>query len=268
MVSVLVGFAFVLLVVTGFILYISPPGRVANWTDWSILTLRKEEWAAMHISFGALLLVTGIFHIIFNWRPLISYFKNRLSRRLGFRAEWAVAIGLGALIVFGTKADLPPFGSLAALSEEIKQSWDEPAQRAPIPHAELLTVAELADEAGVDIETAVPRLRASGVGEFTTDTVIKDLAEQSGLSAQHLYQIMAPSEGRGGHGQGRGGGGRGMGWKTLEQFCADEGIELADAVNKLQAAGITSTKDQTMREIAVENGIDRPYQILETIRGR
>ncbi len=277
MVSVLVGFAFVVLVVTGLVLFISPPGRIANWTDWSIATLTKSEWGAVHVSFGVLFLIASLLHIVFNWRPLIGYFKNRLTRRLSFRPEWAVAVLLGVGIFAGTKADLPPFSALAALEERFKASWDEPSQRAPIPHAELLTVAELAEQGGVDLETAATRLRASKVSDFAADTVIADLAEASGLPAQRIYEIMVPpSQGHQGRGQGGGGvrgasgpgggSGRGMGWKTLEQFCADEGISIADATARLQVKDISASRDQTLREIAVENGFDRPFELLELLR--
>lgn len=274
MVSVLITFAFALMIVTGVVLYIAPPGRVANWTDWSIFALRKGEWAALHISFGAVFLVAGIIHLVLNWRPLLGYFKSRLTRRIGLRAEWAVAVGLGVMILAGTKANVPPFGTLAALGEELKESWDRPAERAPIPHAELLSVAQLAEEAQVDVETAAARLRASGVQDFTADTIVRDLAEQSGLAAQRLYEIMAPAppSGRGGGaGEGRGGSpggaGRGLGWKSLEQYCTDEGIPLAEATQRLEAAGLNFNAGQTLREIAQNNGFDRPFDMLQIVRG-
>ncbi|MCP5516436.1 MAG: DUF4405 domain-containing protein [Verrucomicrobiales bacterium] len=275
MISVLVAFAFALMIVTGVVLYIAPPGRVANWTDWSILALRKGEWAAMHISFGAVFLVAGIIHLIFNWRPLVGYFKRRLTRQIGLRAEWAVAVGLGVVILAGTKADLPPFGTLAALGEELKERWDRPAERAPIPHAELLTVAQLAEQAKVDVEAAAARLRAGGIQDFTPDTVVRDLAAQSGLAAQRIYEIMVPpvtkppgqgpAAGRGAGGAG--GAGRGLGWKTLGQFCVDEGIELTQVTQRLEARGIAFTPEQTLREIAQANGFDHPFDLLAIARG-
>ncbi|MDI9444793.1 MAG: DUF4405 domain-containing protein, partial [Planctomycetota bacterium] len=32
---------------SGAILYLTPRGRVANWTDWTMLGLSKDEWAAL-----------------------------------------------------------------------------------------------------------------------------------------------------------------------------------------------------------------------------
>jgi hypothetical protein len=74
---------------------------------------------------------------------------------------------------------------------------------------------------------------------------------------------------RGGNGQGRGGGGGGgMGWKTLEQFCAEEGIALTDAIQRLEANGFTGKADATLRDIAQANGLEQPFEMLEIIRGR
>ena len=80
-----------------------------------------------------------------------------------------------------------------------------------------------------------------------------------------------------GHGQGQGGGGGGgkgggagggPGWKTLTQFCADEGIDLKDALARLNAKGIKASTNLTMREIAVNNGYSRPFELIDIIRGK
>lgn len=66
--------------------------------------MRKNEWAALHIWFSVLFLLVTVFHLVFNWRPLVSYFKDRLTRRVGFRWEWAVALALCTAVFAGTQA--------------------------------------------------------------------------------------------------------------------------------------------------------------------
>jgi len=146
--SVLMTLGFLLLAVSGSVLFLSPPGRVANWTNWTMLGLRKSDWSGLHIWFGTLFLSMSALHVFFNWRPLISYFKNRATRSVGFRKEWAVAAGICVVVFGGTRAGIPPFSTLLAWNEEVKESWDRPAERAPIPHAELLTLAGLAEKGG------------------------------------------------------------------------------------------------------------------------
>jgi hypothetical protein len=127
--SVLIATAFIVLVLSGIILFVSPPGRIANWTNWTILGLRKHEWIGLHVCFSALFLLVTVFHLIFNWRPMLNNFRDRLSRRVGFRWEWLVALAICGGVWIGTRAGVPPFSSLLAFSERVKETWDKPRER-------------------------------------------------------------------------------------------------------------------------------------------
>jgi hypothetical protein len=140
-----------------------------------------------------------------------------------------------------------------------------------VPHAELLTLAELAQKAALDMTTTSNRLIAAGLNGIAPEIRVKDLADLNGRSAQQLFNLITtPSkEGSPGHPQGTGTGkGGGPGRKTLAEFCAEEGIELKEALSRLQARGIKAASDQTMREIAVNNGYSRPYEILDLLRSK
>jgi len=82
LISVLVALCFLMLAVTGMVLFISPPGRVANWTNWSVLGLRKSEWGGIHIWFGLLFLMVSVWHLVLDWRPMLNNFKNLRRRQL------------------------------------------------------------------------------------------------------------------------------------------------------------------------------------------
>jgi uncharacterized membrane protein YgcG len=283
MTSVLIAASFLILVFSGIILFVSPPGRVANWTNWTIVGLRKHEWIGLHIWFSLLFLVVTLVHVFFNWRPMLSYFKDRMTRRMGFRPEWLAALLVCGAVYAGTRAAVPPFSSLLALNERVKESWDKPRERAPIPHAELLTLAELVEKAGIDMVLATNRLHASGIKGYAPEIVVQQLADNNQRSARQIYDLLTsatrPEAGagenqghRGGYGGGGGGGGKGAGGgpgrKTLTQFCTDEGIELKGALARLEAKGINATAELTLREIAVNNGYDRPYELLEILRAK
>lgn len=272
--SVLIALSFLVLAVTGAMLFVSPPGRIANWTDWTLLGLTKREWIALHVGFSTLFLLITVLHAVLNWRPLLGYFKDRLTRRLGLRREWATALAACGLAGAGIQANFPPFSTLLGFSESVKRSWEQPEERAPIPHAELLTLAELADQAGVGLPDALARLEARGIQGAKADIVVEELARQNQRAAQQLYEILrgdstrtprGPGAGRGGGGPGSAGGGPGR--KTLSQFCADEGLDLDQALARLKAKGLSASVEQSLREIAVNNGYERPYEILELLRG-
>lgn len=44
-------FAMLVMTYTGIILFITPPGRIANWSNWEIFGLTKEEYAQIHTTF-------------------------------------------------------------------------------------------------------------------------------------------------------------------------------------------------------------------------
>jgi len=69
--------SFVLMLITSLILYISPQGRVAYWADWRLLGLDKTQWSNLHINLGVLFLLAVFLHIYYNWKPILSYLKNK-----------------------------------------------------------------------------------------------------------------------------------------------------------------------------------------------
>jgi hypothetical protein len=264
--SVLMTLGFLLLAVSGTVLFLSPPGRVANWTNWTMLGLRKSDWGGLHIWFGTLFLAMTALHVFFNWRPLVSYFKNRVTRSIGFRKEWAVATVLCVGVFAGTRAGVPPFSTLLAWNEEVKESWEPASARAPIPHAELLTLAALAEKGGVEIAVATTRLAAKGITGFTAETIVQKIADSAKIPAREVYDIiMTGSKPAGGHAEGQVGGG--LGWKTLAQFCEGEGLSLEAVKAQLTAKKIKFDDTMTLREIASSNG-QKPYDLVESLRAK
>lgn len=269
--SLLVAVGFIALLVSGGVLFLSPPGRVANWTQWQILGLTKHGWSDLHIVFGAIFLVGALFHIAFNWRPLLQHLGARMSGRPGFRLEWVAAVLVGVAVFAGTRAQVAPFSTLLAWSEQLRGGWEQTRDRAPIPHAELLTLRELATQAGVPPEEALRRLQTSGVQDAREETQVQAIADAAHITPSKVYDLIrnpgtATTGAAAEHAPRGPGAGGGPGWKTLTQFCAEEGLDLQAVQTRLTARGIRSSGELTLREIAVNNGYDRPYALLEIIR--
>ena len=135
--SYLLSVAFVMLVVSGLVLYISPPGRVANWTNWSIWGLTKTEWTNLHLSFMVVFLVTEVFHLFyFNWKLFWSYLKAKTQGGMRFQRELGLALAVSAVLLVGTQAKVPPIISVAVLGDHLSESWADNEQLAPVSHAE------------------------------------------------------------------------------------------------------------------------------------
>jgi len=281
--SVLVTVFFVLMIFTGIILFLTPPGRVANWTGWRLIALTKHQWGGLHIWFGLMFIIASAFHLYFNWKTLVSYFKDKVSQSFAMRAEWIIALIIPAIVFVGTLAEIKPFSSLLALNEAIKHSWETPSQRAPVPHAESLRLASVSDYIqDVNLETMVANLKAKGieVSLEDADVVFGDLAEASGMTPSQLFEIAVGQSGyyssvascsneqragsgaEGSRGDGQksgaanqgGGSGSGFGRMTLKQFCAQLELDTNAAIKTLNDLGFVATPDMTIRAIADSAG--------------
>jgi uncharacterized membrane protein YgcG len=277
--SVLSGLSFIGMVFTGVILFVVPPGRIANWTGWTLLRLTKHQWIGLHDWFSIVFFIGAILHIYLNWKPLVNYFKGKMSKTFAFRREWILALIVCVVVFFGMLGDVRPFSSLLAWNESIKHSWDTPARQGPIPHAELLTLQELADQVeDVDLETMLANLRSHGIEVESPQDVFGELAEKHNMTPVRLYNIALGQAtggrgrgaghggagrggggrggaGRGGAGRGPGGAGGGFGRMTLEQYCSDAGLDVSVIVKKLKDAGFEAKPDMTIRAIADRGGV-------------
>ena len=271
-VSLLTAFSFLILAVTGIILFITPPGRVANWTGWTFWHFSKHEWSALHICFGSFFILTCLAHLWLNIKPMIRYFIRTVETAKQLRWEPAAALVFCGIIFWGTMKPFVPFSSLLNFNERIKFSWEQPTQQAPIAHAELLTVAELAKQADVETDTILQNLQSHEITAVETD-IFGDLASEHNMSPNELFLIATgvttPSN-RNGHGYGGGGGGGsggGFGQQTLESACQEMAIDIQTALDTLKAAGIEATPDMRIRAIADENNI-HPSQIRNMLENQ
>jgi hypothetical protein len=263
--SLTAALSFIGMCVTGVVLFVVPPGRIANWTGWTMVGLTKHQWGGLHIWLSLVFMIAAILHVCFNWRCLLTYCKDRIKKSFALRWEWVVALLICVVATVGTLADIKPFSSLLAWNEAIKHSWDDSGRHAPVPHAELLTLAELAGHVDdLDVEGIMANLEAGGIEVASPDDIVGELAAAHNLTPNQLYNIATGASaggrgrGAGGHGQGGGagqGGGPGFGRMTLAQYCSQAGLEVDDALKKLREAGLEVTANTTIRDIADAKGV-------------
>jgi hypothetical protein len=110
-------------IISGIVLYIVPIGRIANWTNWTLLGLTKQDWAAVHTIFGYFLLIIIGMHLYFNWRIIVHFFWNKVHSAFNLKREFAVAIIVTLLVLVGTIWHVPPFSSVMEVGREVKRSW-------------------------------------------------------------------------------------------------------------------------------------------------
>ncbi len=273
--SLTVSLSFLFIGFSGIMLYVSPKGRVANWTGWSLFGLSKEGWASAHTTMAVLFLVACALHIVYNWRPLLNYFKLPLAEGMKrSRSEVVGALAITLVVFLGTLWGLPPFSTVGTVGETIKHYWEVQSVTGPYAHAEEDTLDAFARKLGRERGELLERLATKGYAAGDTDITIKALAAQYDVSPATLFTALSsggagvgPVEGHGAAGEGAvagGAGGGGYGRKTLEQVCAESRIELSTAISLLQDRGIEASGSDNVRTIANSAGMN-PGELLETL---
>lgn len=112
-------------IVSGIVLYITPPGRFANWNNWNLWGLSKGEWGAVHTIFGYVLLIIIGMHLYFNWRVVVHFFWSKIKGSFNLKKEFAVSATLTFLIFAGTLLYIPPFSTIMDLGATAKHSWEK-----------------------------------------------------------------------------------------------------------------------------------------------
>ena len=106
-----VTISFIADTISGIILYIAPPGRVAHWTNWTVWGLDKEEWGAIHTIFGYVLIIIVGIHLYYNWKIFWNFIWSKVSKALNLKRELITAALLCLFLFLGTLWNIPPFSS-------------------------------------------------------------------------------------------------------------------------------------------------------------
>lgn len=185
--SLLLTLSFLALSFSGVVLYLTPRGRVANWTGWTMLGLEKRGWQAVHINIALLFLIVAGLHLFLNWGLFWGYVKKKASLSLNLKIEMLVAIIIAGSVLVGTIKGIVPFGTLVILNEQIKDYWEQEPVTAPIPHAEELSIKQLAGKMGLPIEQVIAVLEQEGLAVENETMTIAQLAEKNRLTPSDVH---------------------------------------------------------------------------------
>jgi hypothetical protein len=257
-------FSFLVIAASGLVLYIAPPGRVANWSQWRFGLLQKADWQAVHTVFALLFLVAAAVHLYFNWRVIVAYVRTRLGQGIRRKWELAGACGLGFAVLALTLAGVPPFATVVSLGESAKASWSNPATEPPVPHAEAWTLAKFAETTKVPVERAMQNLETAGMAAKSPDMTIDAVAATYGVTPKDVY-VKALGQAKAARAPLAEGGGYGM--KTVQQVAEQLELPLETALQRLRGAGLAGAMaDSNIRALANENG-RKPFEIVQVIEG-
>jgi hypothetical protein len=248
------------MIVSGFILYIAPPGRIAKWAYIPILGFEKDQWQALHTIFTFLFILANVFHLYFNWRLFLSYLSNKRKKFFRLRGEllsaFFVTTGIFYLVLFNTQ----PFKAVMGFGESMKNSWSIDHTEPPVPHAEEMTISKLAETLNEDPEILISRLEKQGISA-DINSVVKEIAWKYKISPQQVFEkLKVKSTSKTNHNGEK----KGYGRMTVNQICNENNVHLEDALWRLKNEGIDATAESSLRDLAQQCN-KSPIEIVRII---
>ncbi|MEJ2108744.1 MAG: DUF4405 domain-containing protein [Acidobacteriota bacterium] len=272
LVSFLTLFGFLIMALTGLVLYAMPEGRVAYWILWEFAGLSKTGWGNIHVLSSILFIVAGIFHIYFNWRPLLQYFKSKVHEGIGLRRELLIASLLSVFIVVSSIRPFPPLSYLLDFKDWMKAAWVEEADyEPPFGHAELMPLGTFCKKMDIDLDAAILELHSAGIHFDHNRETLEEIARANAVSPMELYLLIKKFEPAPGALDSYTPesievefSGTGIGNRTIETICSTLGLDIGLASSRLKKAGLSDDMDQTVKSLA-GSADSQPIEILKVL---
>lgn len=253
--SFVLTFSFLVASLSGVILFLSPKGRIANWILWTEFGLSKEQWASLHMSFVAIMLVTGLLHFFwFNWSVFLGYLRSKTTRTLRHFPEMAIAIAVTLFFWIGTVHELPPAISITHWADAIDASYENQVNEPPIPHAEEFTLTQVANMyADSSVEAVMQSLNKAGYAAEAPGITLGELANRYGVSPRDLLDVVEKELKPGEITEPVSYHTAGQGKMTVREFCELKGIEVELGLARLKVNGFADVREnKTLKEYAAE----------------
>ncbi len=271
-ISLLTSMMFLVMAVTGLILFIVPQGKTAYWVDWRFWGMSKTQWGDIHIVASVVFVVAGVWHLYYNWRPFLGHLRKKAEQGVRIRVELLITLLATALLTAGAIFSVPPVSYLLQLNAHIKDSWienhdDEP----PFGHAELLSLRSFCTKTDIDLDSARRALEAGGVVVDSDKQIMGEIAVANQMAPRDVYVLIkdlsvvkAPVKGEvldadkvvelfeG----------KGVGRLTIADACARAGQEVTQCLERMNLRGLRVDEGDTIKKLA-ERENEKPIKILQ-----
>ncbi len=259
-------FGFLVMSITGLILYIVPEGRIAYWTFWDLIGLSKTDWGSIHILSSILFIVAGAFHIYFNWKPLMHYLMNKVTKGVRLKRELVISTVVSVFVVISALYQIPPLSYLLNFNEFIKEQWVVTEEHEPpFGHAEDVSLIGFSRKMDIDLEAALAELRSNGIQVDDSTMTLEEISIQNGIAPMELYSFIKKFEPKLDSAEAASMSpedieaklaGTGLGNRSLSTFCESSGMNVETALSRLSANGIEADQDETLKKIAEKAGVN------------
>jgi hypothetical protein len=245
---------------TGIILFITPPGRVANWANWELFGITKELYGEIHSIFMVLFITATILHIYYNGKPLLYYMKNEAREFVLFTKDMMIASILFLVFLFGTIYQISPFSNFLNFGDKIKSSWEKEYGTSPYSHAELSSLKSFTKKLNYDLEISKNILTSNNI-TFEEEQSLSQIAKINSVSPKFIYDILRKNFEKGGE--------KivplsGLGKKSIKEVAQSLGLSSDDFISKLKALNLEAHEDDKFKDV-VESKDLSPSDVLEKL---
>ena len=268
--SLSLGFAFLIMAYTGVMLYFVPKGKIAYWADWHLLGLSKTQYGDIHTTSMVTFLFFAIWHIYYNWKPIVSYLKDKQKKVSFTKKEFLIAFGLNLLFIVGTLFMIQPFKGFLDLQESIKDGWTKEYGEPPYGHAEETKIKTFCRKIGIDYDEASKILTSNNI-VFKADDTLLVIGKNNNMSPSGIYKLILktthtkkmlnkPSVKKDDDIPSR------LGKKTLQELSDMKKIDLDKSISILKTKGLSDiSADSKVKNIADELNI-MPIDVYKLLR--
>lgn len=242
---------------TGIMLFIAPPGRIANWANWKLFGLAKEDYAQIHSTFMLLFVFMTFLHVYYNWKPMTNYMKNKAKQMIVFTKDMMIATFLSVVFIIGTLNGITPFSSFLDFGDGVKNSWEKEYGTAPYSHAELSSFKMFCKKLGFDLEKSKGVLKANNIDFEQTQSLIQ-IAEINNLSPQFIYALLKKNFQKEGETTIEL---TGLGKKTVEEVAQTLQLSTKEFILKLRNLGIEAKPEDKFRKVSEEKDMS-PMDVM------
>ncbi len=245
---------------TGIILFITPPGRIANWANWELLGLSKSQYGEIHSVFMVLFIVMTLIHVYYNWTPLTNYMKNKAKELIVFTKDMVVSTVLVIVFLVGTIYQVVPFSSFLDFGDGIKNSWEKEYGTAPYSHAELSSLKSFTRKMGYDLEKSKEILNLNNI-KFEVSQSLSQIGKTNNLSPQFIYKLLSKNFEKSGEKKIKL---TGLGKKTISEVAEALNLSSDEFILKLKTLGIEASRNDKFKS-TLENFDKSPMDVMEEL---
>lgn len=180
--------SFIVMLISGIVLYIAPEGSLSRWIGWDILNLSKKQWEYQHTIFSYLFILFSIFHVFkINWSYLISYFVIEKFKMINLK-EIIVAVVITVFIFMGTLFNWSPFKNVIQFGNKISDSYAENVEMSNIPDAEKLSLKDFAEEVfNISYSDLVSNLEKFNFDKVDENSTVIDFCNLNDITPEEFY---------------------------------------------------------------------------------